>query len=81
MQITLRYDRRKGGGMPRYLVVAIRGLVGAAINSAVTTTAAVMVSPAQEPLNWGSIAKQAGAAAIVGAVLWLKQHPLPEQPE
>jgi hypothetical protein len=66
--------------MPRFLVLGLRGLVGAAINAGVLTVSSVVVDP-HTHYDWRKVAAQAGVSALVGAVLWLKQHPLPEAPE
>lgn len=58
-----------------------RGLLGAAINSAASAVTVVVVDPIDfNPLNGGllKLLSVMGVAAIFGAALFLKQHPLPE---
>ena len=61
-----------------------RGLLGAAINSAASAITVVVVDPAAfNPMNGGltKLATVMGVAAIFGASLYLKNHPLPEENE
>ena len=58
-----------------------RGLVGAAINSAASAVTVVIVDPHDfSPMNggMGKLLSVMGVAAVFGAALFLKQHPLPE---
>jgi hypothetical protein len=58
-----------------------RGLAGAAINSAASAVTIVIVDPKDfDPTNGGigRLLTVMGTAAIVGAALYLKQHPLPK---
>ena len=64
--------------------VWLRGLVGAAINSAASTVTVVIVDPLGfSPANGGlsKLATVAGVSAAFGAALYLKQHPLPCEDE
>lgn len=57
------------------------GLFGAAINSAASGGVVMLTDPlAFNPFDWAGLKKLAAVtvgAAIVGAFLYLKQHPLP----
>lgn len=53
-----------------------RGLFAAVINSAATTGSTVLVDPTL--LEGGKVFPIIGISAAVGALLYLKQHPLPE---
>lgn len=59
------------------------GLLGAAINSGVNSTGALILAPeAFNPFGGGDWRKLAGlliVSMLVGAWLWLKKHPLPEE--
>lgn len=58
-----------------------RGVLGAAINSAATAVTVMVVDPvAFNPMQGGllKLLSAMGIAAVVGAALYLKQHPLPE---
>ena len=60
----------------------VRGLLGAAINSAASAITVVIVDPADfNPMDGGlwKLLSVMGVAAIFGAALYLKQHPLPEE--
>lgn len=59
----------------------VRGLIGAAINSAATTVTIVIVDPVNfNPMGDGlwKVLSVMGVSALFGAALYLKQHPLPE---
>ena len=59
----------------------VRGLVGAAINSAATAVTIVIVDPVNfNPMGdgLGKVLTVMGVSALFGAALFLKQHPLPE---
>lgn len=59
-----------------------RGLLGAAINSAASAVTVVVVDPVDfNPLDGGlyKLLSVMGVAALFGAALFLKQHPLPEE--
>lgn len=60
-----------------------RGLLGAAINSAATAVSVVIVDPTDFNVGGGlvKLLSVMGASALVGAALYLKQHPLPEEDE
>lgn len=61
-----------------------RGLLGAAINSAASAVTVVIVDPQDfSPMNGGiwKLLSVMGVAAIFGASLYLKNHPLPEEEE
>lgn len=61
-----------------------RGLLGAAINSAASAVTVVIVDPQDfNPMDGGvwKLLSVMGVAAIFGAALYLKQHPLPEEDE
>lgn len=58
-----------------------RGLVGAAINSAASAVTVVIVDPRNfDPANGGirKLLTVMAVAAVFGAALYLKQHPVPE---
>lgn len=58
----------------------VRGLVGAVINSVASSLTVAVVDPADFNVGagLGKLGMVAGAAAITGAGLYLKQHPLPD---
>ena len=61
-----------------------RGLLGAAINSAASAVTVVIVDPQDfSPTNGGiwKLLSVMGVAAVFGAALYLKNHPLPEEDE
>lgn len=58
----------------------LRGLVGAVINSVASCVTAVIVDP-HTFAEWDKLAKLAIVSAVVGAALYLKQQPLPEDDE
>lgn len=61
-----------------------RGLLGAAINSAASAVTVVIVDPSDfSPVGGGlfKLLSVMGASALVGAALYLKQHPLPDVEE
>jgi hypothetical protein len=61
-----------------------RGLLAALIGGAVSGCTSMIVDPAHFNLfNGGArpLAEMATTSAIVGALLYLKQHPLPDQDE
>lgn len=53
------------------------GLVGAAVNSAATAITLVIVDP-QDFWEWDRLAKVMLVMGLVGAALFLKEHPMPE---
>lgn len=62
-----------------------RGVAGAAINSGATAVTVLIVDPVGfSPATaggWGKLLSAIAVSAVVGAALYLKQHPLPpEQP-
>lgn len=62
----------------------LRGLFGAVINSGASAVTVVIVDPHDfSPTNGGlmNLLSVMGSAAIVGAALYLKQHPLPDVAE
>lgn len=59
-----------------------RGLLGAAINSAASAVTVVIVDPVDfNPIDGGlgKLLSVMGVAAVFGAALYLKQHPLPDE--
>lgn len=59
----------------------LRGLIGAAINSAASAVTVVIVDPvAFNPLQGGTLKLLSvmAVSAIFGGALFLKQHPLPD---
>ena len=54
-----------------------RGLLAAVINSATTTGVAVIVDP-EHMSDPSRIGITVGASAVVGALLYMKTHPLPD---
>ena len=58
----------------------MRGLLGAVINSAASATTVVVVDPGDFNFagGLGKLGSVIAASAIVGAALYLKTHPLPE---
>lgn len=62
----------------------IRGLLGAAINSAASSVTVVIVDPiAFDPIHGGAMKLLSVflVSAVAGAALFLKQHPLPDEDE
>lgn len=62
----------------------VRGLVAALVSGAVTGCTSMIVDPSHFNLFGGGakpLAEMAITSAIVGALLYLKQHPLPDQDE
>lgn len=59
----------------------VRGVIGAAINSAASAVTVVVVDPVDFSPTHGGLGKLLSVmavAALFGAALYLKQHPLPE---
>lgn len=56
-----------------------RGLLGAAINTAVTSVSLVAIDPVAFNLHDGllKLGKAAVVSGLIGAILYLKQHPTP----
>ena len=60
----------------------VRGLIGAAINSAATAITVVVVDPVTFNVMDGGfreLLSAMGISGLVGAGLYLKQHPLPDE--
>lgn len=56
----------------------LRGLAAAVINSGATTVTALIVDP-HTFADWDKLGKMAVVSAVLGAALYLKQHPLPAE--
>lgn len=56
----------------------LRGLVGAAINSGATAVTLLVIDPVDFS-DWTRLLKAMAVMALVGAALYLKQHPLPPE--
>jgi hypothetical protein len=61
----------------------VRGLIAAVIGGAANAVIVMILDPIDFNLGAGAgkLAIAAGSSALVGAALYLKQHPLPEDPE
>lgn len=59
----------------------LRGLIGAVVNSAANSITVVIVDPINFNLQNGAgkLGTVALVSAVVGAALYLKEHPLPEE--
>lgn len=59
----------------------VRGVIGAAIGSASNSVAAVVIAPESFNFHDGlsKLGEFAAYSAIIGAAMWLKQHPVPDE--